>query len=197
MICKNCNKEFIPTKGLVHYCSIKCVHARKLSEESKDKIRRKLVGRKYSKERIASALLKQRLSYEKRLLEVDFSSLKWDRINKRIILEQEKKCNKCGLSEWMGLPIALELEHKDGNHQNNSHDNLEALCPNCHSQTKTWRGRNMAGRKYISRISDELLMDKLIEHNFNFRQTLLSLGLAAKGGNYVRCHKLTKVLTSN
>ena len=51
-------------------------------------------------------------------------------------------CNKCGGSHWMGQDIPLELEHKDGNHHNNSLDNLELLCPNCHAQTPTYRGKN-------------------------------------------------------
>lgn len=45
---------------------------------------------------------------------------------KRLIEEglKEAKCECCGLSEWMGKPIPLELHHKDFNHYNNSLDNL-------------------------------------------------------------------------
>lgn len=42
-------------------------------------------------------------------------------------------CEKCGLSEWLGEPIPLELHHKDGDHYNNNLDNLAMLCPNCHA----------------------------------------------------------------
>lgn len=52
------------------------------------------------------------------------------------------KCTNCGLTEWLGNPIPLELEHKDGNPSNNRLDNLTLLCPNCHSLTDTYRGRN-------------------------------------------------------
>ncbi|UDY22983.1 HNH endonuclease signature motif containing protein [Nocardioides sp. Kera G14] len=55
----------------------------------------------------------------------------------------EAKCNRCGLTEWLGRPIALELEHRDGNPDNNALENLELLCPNCHAQTSTYRGRNI------------------------------------------------------
>jgi hypothetical protein len=51
-------------------------------------------------------------------------------------------CNSCKLTEWLGKPIPLELEHKDGNHDNNSLNNLELLCPNCHAFTPTYRGKN-------------------------------------------------------
>lgn len=45
---------------------------------------------------------------------------------KRLIEDglKEAKCECCGLSEWMGKPIPLELHHKDFNHYNNSLDNL-------------------------------------------------------------------------
>ena len=46
---------------------------------------------------------------------------------------KENKCEKCGLSEWFGIKLVLELHHEDGNHYNNSIDNLKILCPNCHS----------------------------------------------------------------
>ena len=50
-------------------------------------------------------------------------------------------CEECGISEWMNKPISMELHHKDGNHNNNNLDNLEILCPNCHSQTDTFRSK--------------------------------------------------------
>jgi len=63
-------------------------------------------------------------------------------IRRKILEEQNNKCNRCGISEWMGQPISLELEHKDGVRTNNERSNLECLCPNCHSLTHTWRGKN-------------------------------------------------------
>lgn len=53
-----------------------------------------------------------------------------------------KICNKCKLTEWLGQPIALELEHINGNCMDNTLSNLELLCPNCHAQTSTYRGKN-------------------------------------------------------
>lgn len=51
------------------------------------------------------------------------------------------KCNICQLSEWLDLPITLELDHIDGDNNNNNLDNLRLLCPNCHSQTETFRSK--------------------------------------------------------
>lgn len=54
----------------------------------------------------------------------------------------EEKCSCCGLSEWLGQPIPLELHHKDGDKTNNNLDNLELRCPNCHYFTDTYKTKN-------------------------------------------------------
>lgn len=73
------------------------------------------------------------------------TSYKSSSLLKRLISNQikEYKCENCGISEWNNKPISLELHHIDGNHNNNSIDNLQILCPNCHSQTFNYRGRNV------------------------------------------------------
>jgi hypothetical protein len=62
-------------------------------------------------------------------------------IKKRLIQEHGHQCQKCFNTTWNDLTITLELEHIDGNNRNNSKENLMLLCPNCHSQTPTWRNR--------------------------------------------------------
>jgi hypothetical protein len=56
----------------------------------------------------------------------------------------EHKCSICNLTEWNGKPISLEIDHIDGCHSNNSYENLRTICPNCHAQTDTYKGKNMA-----------------------------------------------------
>lgn len=56
---------------------------------------------------------------------------------------KENKCEICGCYEWQGKILPLELHHKDGNHFNNNFDNLQILCPNCHSIQEGNSGRNI------------------------------------------------------
>ena len=77
----------------------------------------------------------------KNLFETPFDELAHQSKRVRIIIEQEGKCAHCDISEWMGQPVCFEMDHIDGNNQNNVRENLEILCPNCHSNTPTWKGR--------------------------------------------------------
>lgn len=71
---------------------------------------------------------------------------------KRYILEkQNEKCLNCGLIDWYGQKITLELDHIDGNSENNLEENLRCLCPNCHSQTSTFKGKNKGNGRYKRR----------------------------------------------
>ena len=65
-------------------------------------------------------------------------------IRKRIIKENLIKyaCNECGLNEWKGQKLALHLDHIDGDRWNHRLENLRFLCPNCHSLTETYTGKN-------------------------------------------------------
>jgi hypothetical protein len=59
------------------------------------------------------------------------------KLRKKLIDEGIKNnhCEMCGVSDWLGHKIPLELHHIDGNRYNNNLDNLQILCPNCHSMT--------------------------------------------------------------
>jgi Zn finger protein HypA/HybF involved in hydrogenase expression len=53
------------------------------------------------------------------------------------------KCNKCNnMGMWMNTKITLQLEHINGISNDNRLENLCFLCPNCHSQTSSYAGRN-------------------------------------------------------
>lgn len=66
------------------------------------------------------------------------------KLKERLIKEKikENKCEICGLTEWQNKPLSCQLHHIDGNNCNNDINSLIMLCPNCHSQTETFSGRN-------------------------------------------------------
>lgn len=75
------------------------------------------------------------------------------RSRKRMLVERDGYvCSECGISEWNGKEIVLEMEHKDGNSDNNSPDNLTLLCPNCHSQTDTFKSKNIGNGRHSRRV---------------------------------------------
>jgi len=72
----------------------------------------------------------------------DYKSTQHNKHLKRYLLEQREGCYECGITEHNSKPITLELDHLDGNWTNNKEENLRMLCPNCHSQTPTYKNRN-------------------------------------------------------
>ena len=61
-----------------------------------------------------------------------------------------RACSCCSLEEWRGQPIPLELDHINGEHDDNRLENLRLLCPNCHALTDTYRGRNIRRRRNLT-----------------------------------------------
>jgi len=70
-----------------------------------------------------------------------------------LIEKYGEKCMKCGWHEKNPITkkVPIELEHKDGNSENNNLENLELLCPNCHSLTPTYKALNMGNGRYERR----------------------------------------------
>ena len=68
-----------------------------------------------------------------------------NRLKRRLLMAGllEAVCSMCGSRDWLGRPIPLELDHIDGNSENNVLGNLRLLCPNCHALTPTYRGKNI------------------------------------------------------
>ena len=66
------------------------------------------------------------------------------KLKQRLLKEgvKENRCKVCGISEWNGQTINMELHHNDGDRTNHSLGNLEMICPNCHSQTDNYRAKN-------------------------------------------------------
>jgi hypothetical protein len=67
------------------------------------------------------------------------------KLKNRLLKEKiiENKCFICDIEEWNGKKLNMELDHIDGNRTNHKLENLRMLCPNCHSQTETYRAKNI------------------------------------------------------
>lgn len=118
-------------------------------------------------------------------LDTPFDELGMENRRRRVFEEQNYSCNRCKRTEWEGFPIPLEYEHRDGNNQNNARENVEGLCPNCHSLTPTWRGRN----KSVGKIRNESLLSNG-SITKSIRESLIEAGFTPSGKNYQKAKRL-------
>lgn len=94
----------------------------------------------------------------------DFSvnSKKTNKYIKKVILENNlisyicasKGCENQG--EWLGKSITLQLEHKNGIRNDHRLENMEFLCPNCHTQTKTYCSKNSTLLKRLNKLDESV-----------------------------------------
>lgn len=80
------------------------------------------------------------------ILQLNGRNIKSHALKKRLIKEGllRNECYICNLTTWKDKPISLQIDHINGNRFDNRLENLRILCPNCHSQTDTFAGRNIA-----------------------------------------------------
>lgn len=115
------------------------------------------------------------------------SPQKTQKFKKELIEIRGNQCECCKHTEWLNQPINLELHHIDGDKSNNELNNLQLLCPNCHSYTDNFGSKNIK-RKYCS---DEELIEAL-KNSKTIRQALISLQMSDAGVNYTRARALIK-----
>lgn len=113
-------------------------------------------------------------------------------IRRRVIKENllEYKCAICGISEWNGKTLSLELDHINGVNDDNRLENLRFLCPNCHSQTTTYGSRN---QQLNSSAKDIEVADKLRDLIIESYQKLRTYKKVSQTYN-IRLDVVTKVL---
>lgn len=108
------------------------------------------------------------------------------RFAKALIELRGRKCERCNNTEWLGQPIKLEVHHINGDKRDNTLENLQLLCPNCHSYTDNYGTKNI---KRIDSITDEDIL-QAIGNSYTIREALFSLGLSDAGYNYSRVREL-------
>ena len=154
--CKNCTKEL--TRKQSKFCSSSCAatYNNKLRPKKSygtcmqcnNELSRQ--ARKY-----CSTKCQQRYQYERWVesykLDITIVETKLNVSSplRRYITERDGyKCSECNIESWNDKQLTLEFDHIDGNAHNNHEANCRLLCPNCHSQTDTYKAKNTgSGRK--------------------------------------------------
>jgi hypothetical protein len=79
-------------------------------------------------------------------------------LKKYLVEKFGEKCSECSIeSSWNNKPLVLQLDHKDGDSDNNYPKNLRLLCPNCHSQTDNFSSKGQGSRyKKVSKRNEYL-----------------------------------------
>jgi 5-methylcytosine-specific restriction endonuclease McrA len=119
---------------------------------------------------------------------IDNSNVSRERVKNLILSSNllEYKCQKCGnVGEWLDETIVLDLDHINGHRQDHRIENLRFLCPNCHSQTKTYKTKNIDNLKSVN--ENDIITH--IKDSKNIREVLLKLGLK-DGYNYGKIYKI-------
>ena len=117
MICEFCSKEHDGNFGSGRFCNASC-------------------SANFSRKLIA---LRGNIS--------DTRLMKKDSTRKKFLLKKRShRCECCGITEWLGHPVPLELDHIDGNSDNNDEMNLRIVCPNCHAFSEHRGGKNARNR---------------------------------------------------
>ncbi len=159
-VCNNCGKEYSSRDYRSKYCSRSCAASfnnKGINRHKTNKICSfcvncgKLVGRNSSK--YCSNKCMQDFIFEKRFERYLMCNFSFGIvILKRILVDlYENECQECGIDSWNGKKIVLDIEHIDGDSNNNDFLNLSLLCQNCHAQTETYKGRNKGNGRHSRR----------------------------------------------
>jgi len=170
MKCERCGKEHDGSFGSGRFCCRPCANSRgPRSLETKRKISETISGGKLYIERNLKCLncgtvLEKPKKYCCKQCQIDYQHnqyiKKWKSgeidgsksngnsvsgyVRRYLWRKYNNKCSRCGWdtpNPITGKPI-LEIEHIDGNYKNNKEENLDLICPNCHSLTPTYKALN-------------------------------------------------------
>jgi hypothetical protein len=158
VVCKECKVEFETDNIKRQFCSISCsaTHNNRGVSRNKKNARMCSCGNKCSNRhnKYCDQCIKNRIYTTSSLCEA-----KTDKTRRAAIIRLSGHvCSVCKNSEWNGKKIPLEVDHINGDASNNSCENLRVICPNCHAQTTTYKGKNKGKSKrnffVVSRIKN-------------------------------------------
>lgn len=185
MKCEYCDKEHDGSYGTGRFCSESCKQTFISKNGWSQNPDRK--GSFSDKEIWNKSQATRDRKIQDRYDSTPFEKLPKHEIKRRLTRKQFGACLICGLTDWQDKPITLELDHINGDNSDDKEDNVRLLCPNCHSQTDTFVGKNV--NKINKEIEDSVLLD-LLKSTPTVRQALIKAGLTPKAGNYNRCYNL-------
>jgi 5-methylcytosine-specific restriction endonuclease McrA len=172
------------------YCSQSCANGKKWTQADKDLKSRSALKyvatlsedkRKSMTANAVSAIVekaKDALAYG------DFDTLSVSHKRERILLEQKYICNLCPQTLiWNNKSLKFQLDHISGNRKDESRSNLQMLCPNCHSQTETYGGKN--GTKVTNKEIEDVLVTSENNHH-----VCAKVGLNPSAHAYKRINKI-------
>lgn len=94
-------------------------------------------------------------------------------------------CEKCGNDgNWQGTVLTLQLDHRNGVNNDHRLENLRWLCPNCHSQTDTFTGKNKTDKEKITFTEEQAV--EALKNTPNVNQATQYIGCAKGGANWIR-----------
>lgn len=125
---KNCQNEH-RRRPHVHKKLRPCLHCGKYCKTS---------GKKFCSSKCSGAY-----QWHQNLIKIENDDLmKGHHVLRKYYLLTNNCCHECGLTNWRDKPLSLELDHIDGDGDNNRKSNTRLLCPNCHAQTPTYKYKN-------------------------------------------------------
>lgn len=162
MECENCGSDHNGNYGSGRFCGkacARCFSTRAKRLEINIKVSKKLTGRLISQEtrnklveswrvgKLNDRRKRQPTPIDQILVENGRFTSKY--VKDRIIADGIKPyvCEICGIDEYNDKPITLQLHHCNGVYNDHRIENLQILCPNCHSQTDNYAGKNRSLRK--------------------------------------------------